>query len=125
MEQTDLFGEPARVEIDNNGVLERVANHILDVVRRNPSLTDGETVGEIERKLLISVWLDDGLRTLIPDVKQRGDITNWLRSKQCVDPETVGRARRYLQSKDLIRLPQKAIVEAERHRERIARSVKG
>ncbi len=123
-QQSDLFGEAPRVSITNNQMLAQLANHILDIVRLHPEVLDGNNVGLIDRKLMVYVWLDDGLRSLIPDVDQRAEITKWLCSKACVDPDAIGRARRYLVERDLIRVSAAAVKNAENHRERIARSVK-
>lgn len=123
-QQPDLFGESPRIHIEGNPLLAQIANHILEIARRHPEVLDGDNVGEIDRKLMIYVWLDDGLRNLIPNDDQRATITLWLRSKACVDPDAIGRARRYLVERDLMRISQTAVKNAEQHRERIARSVK-
>lgn len=124
--QKDLFGEQVySIQIEGNPLLAGVCRHILDLVSRKPELLDGETVGEIERKLFISIWLDNGLRDLIPNTDQRLAVTKWMQDpRKCIDPDVVSRARRYLVERDKIRLPAKAIQSAEQHRQRIARSVK-
>jgi hypothetical protein len=122
--QTDLFGDPARIEIRDNDLLARTANHVRDVVSRNAWLTEGDTIGEIEKKIVVAIWLDDGLRATIPNEDQRATVTAWLISKQCLDSEIIRRACRYLREHDQLRFSQKAILAGERHRERIARSVK-
>jgi hypothetical protein len=126
--QTDLFGNPLNdaptIRLENNRMLEVLANQILDLVNRNPSLLDGDDMGTIDRRLLVSVWLDNGLRELIPDVEQRAKITAWMRTKAATDPDAIGRARRLLVARDLIRVSKAAIIAAESHRERIAKSVK-
>ncbi len=125
--QTDLFGEATMPElhIDGNPMLASICRHILDLVSHDPRLLNGDTPGQVDRQLMIMIWLDDGLRALIPDIPQRKAIIEWLRDpKQCLDPDAIGRARRYLQERDMIRLSAKAVVTAENHRQRIARSVK-
>lgn len=123
----DLFGEEIEVQIniDGNPLLASICRQILEITRKRPDLLEGDTVGEIDRKLMIMIWLDNGLRSLLPDIEQRKAITDWMQNtKQCIDPEAISRARRYLQERDKIRLPAKAILNAERHRQRIAKSVK-
>ncbi len=111
------------VRLEDNKLLEGVANHILELVKRYPNLIEGKTVGEIDRKLKIAFWLET-----IKPVIHSGSIDRfieWAKNpKQCIDTETIGRARRFLLERDLIRLPSSVILDAERHRQRIARSVK-
>ncbi len=120
---TDLFGE-TRVHIPDNPTLERECNHILELVARQPELLNGTKMGEIDRKLLLAVWRDNGVREII----QRADwllFEAWaMNPKLCVDPEIVGRARRWLAEKDYIRLPQAAVQNAEQQRQRIGRSLR-
>ena len=120
---TDLFGE-TRVHIPDNPTLEREANHILELVAREPELLNGNKVGEIDRKLLLAVWKDNGVREIV----QRADwnlFETWaMTAKLCVDPEIVSRARRWLAEHDHIRLPQQAVADAERQRQRIGRSLR-
>ncbi len=122
---TDLFGEAPRISIPNNEMLANLCNHILDLVGRDPSLLDGKTVGNIDRKLMLAIWENNGLLLIV----KSGDIERFrgwaMNPKVCVDAEAISRARRYLSEKDFIRLPKTAIEQAERHRQRIARSVKG
>lgn len=121
---TDLFGE-TRITIKENPLLEGLANHILALVKARPELLDGHKVGEIDRKLMLAIWFDEGLNQILtPQLKDA--FTEWaLNEKSCPNPEAISRARRYLVERDYIRLPKQAIEDAERHRQRIARSVKG
>jgi hypothetical protein len=120
----DLFGEQ-RIRIDGNPKLEGIANHILNLYKINPNLLDGETIGEINRRVHLEILLDNGLATII----QRGSLESfkeWYLDKKS-NPDTeeeCARALRFLVSKDMVRLPSKAIQEAERQRQRIARSVR-
>ena len=120
---TNLFGEQ-RIKIDGNPLLQDLCNHILDLVKRKPELLNGNKVGNIDRQLTLSIWMEQGLWKFIPEDK-RADFEAWfMNAKHCPDEEAISRARRYLAEKDYIRLPQSAIQDAERHRQRIARSVK-
>jgi hypothetical protein len=118
----DSYDDPV-VKLEDNKLLEGIANHILDLVKHYPNLIEGKTVGEIDRKLKIAFWLES-----VKPVIQSGSIERFIEwaknSKLCVDNETISRARRFLVERDLIRLPSSVILEAERHRQRIARSVK-
>lgn len=118
-----LFGEK-HIKIDGNPLLESIANHILDLVERKPAVQDGDTMAHIDRHLALELWYDEGLGRFIPEDK-RAEFEAWFCSpKSCPDYEAITRARRYLQSMDLFRPSAKAVIDAERHRQRIARSVK-
>ena len=120
----DMFGGP-HIIINENPLLAGIANHILELVKEYPELIDGLTVGEIDRKLTLAIWFSEGLNRILTD-EQKEQFTTWaMNPKTCPDPEAISRARRYLVEKDYIRLPKQAIETAERHRQRIARSVKG
>ena len=124
MTMTNLFNEQV-IKIPGNPLLEGIANHILELVKENTTLLDGDSVGEIDRKLTLAIWFSEGLGQFIPE-DRREAFTNWfINPKNCPDDGAISRARRYLVERDLIRLPQKAIQNAERHRQRISRSVKG
>ncbi len=124
----DFFGEyydDPVVKLEDNKYLEKLSNRILGLTKRHPNLLDGDTIGEINRKVMLAVWLDNGLERQIPDKDLRRSIIEWLKNtKIAVSEENTSRAVRYLAGKDLIRLPSKAVQDAERHRQRIARSVK-
>jgi hypothetical protein len=123
MTQHDLWGEK-RIHIPENPLLEGICNHILYLTDRDKGLLDGNSVGEIDRKLTLNIWLDEGLKNFIPE-DMREAFAEWFKNpKHRPDEEAISRARRYLAERDLIRLPAKAIQSAEQHRQRIARSVK-
>ena len=123
MPATNLFGEQ-RIKIDGNPLLEGIANHILDIVQRNPQVQDGDTMAHIDRHLALLLWYDEGLGRFIPEDK-RDEFSEWFCSpKTCPDYEAITRARRYLQKQDLFRPSARAVLAAERHRQRISRSVK-
>jgi hypothetical protein len=121
---TDLFGE-TRISISGNPKLEGIANHILEIKRRVPNLLDGESIGEINRKVHLEIMLDNGLIPVI----QSGDTTKfkewYLNKKLNTDTEEeCARALRYLVEHDYCRLSSKVIQDAERQRQRISNSVK-
>lgn len=124
MTMTNLFNEQV-IKIPGNPLLEGIANHILKLVNENPEILEGDKVGEIDRKLTLAIWYDEGLGNFIPEDKRENFNTWFSDLKNCPDEEAISRARRYLAERDLIRLSQRAILEAERHKTRIARSVKG
>lgn len=119
----DLFGEK-RIRIEGNPKLEGIANHILDLYGRKPEILNGATIGEINRKVTLAVWFDDGLQQRLTSDNPVQEFINWfMDKKQCVNEEEVARALRYLSEKDYVRLPKVAIEVAEQHRKRIARSL--
>ncbi len=119
---TDLFGEQ-RIQITGNPLLEGLCNHILQLVEKDPELLNGEQVGIINRKLTLALWKDEGLRNVL-DSENMERFEGWFMNiKSCPGVEAIERAVRYLSSNDFIRLPKKAIEDAERHRQRISRSV--
>ena len=125
MPATNLFGEQ-RIKIDGNPLLEGIANHILDLIGRNPEVQgkEGDTVGTINHNVITAIWREEGLDQFIaPD--KREAFLEWIsNSRRCSDPEAISRARRHLCKLGLFRMPQSAIVSAERHRQRISRSVR-
>ena len=125
----DIFGE-TRIRIEGNPKLEGIANHILQIYKRMPEILDGDTIGQINRKVNLEIMLDNGLRNILNTAPQTELYTAfqvwYLDKKQnCDTEEETARALRYLVERDYLRLPAKAITSAEQHRERIARSVKG
>ncbi len=113
------------VKLEDNKYLEKLSNHILGLTKRHPNILDGDTIGEINRKVMLAVWLDNGLERQLPDKDTLKALLEWLKNtKVAIGEENTSRAVRFLASKDLIRLPSKAVQDAERHRQRIARSVK-
>ena len=123
MTMTNLFGEQ-RIHIEGNPKLEGIANHILELVARDPTLLEGDKVGIIDRQITLALWYEEGLNQFIPEDKREA-FANWFSDlRNCSDEEAISRARRYLVERDIIRLPQKAILNAETHRRNISRSVK-
>jgi len=116
-----LFGE-RHIKIEGNPLLEGIANHILDLVQRNPELLNGKKIGDIDKNITLALWYDEGFGRFVPEDK-RGEFEKWF-MEHCPDEEAISRARRYLAERDFIRLPQSAVQTAERHRQRISRSVR-
>lgn len=120
----NLFGEQ-RIKIDGNPKLEGIANHILNLYSHDKTLLDGGTIGEINRKIHLAMMLDNGLAKVI----LTGDIEHfrtWYLNKKAntETEEEIARALRYLSERDYLRLPKEVLINAEQHRQRIARSVK-
>jgi len=123
MTMTNLFNEQV-IKIPGNPKLEGIANRILELVQQNPDLLEGDKVGEIDRKITLALWYSEGLGRFIPEDKREA-FAGWFSDlRNCPDEEAISRARRYLAERDLIRLPQKAILNAETQRRNIARSVR-
>ncbi len=123
----NLFGEPydePRVKIEDNPLLQTTCNHLLDLTKRFPNLLDGKTVGEIDRKIMLAIWMENGVTKIVRNGSVEDFIAWAKKPKLCISEELVSRARRYLLEHDMIRINASAIQEAERHRLRIAKSVK-
>lgn len=87
-------------------------------------MLNGETVGEINRKVTLEVMLDSGLVPIIKSGNTENFKSWFLDKKQCPTEEEIARALRYLVERDYLRLPSKVIVAAEQNRQRISRSVR-
>jgi hypothetical protein len=122
--QTDLFDEP-HVTLDKNPTLEKAVNHLLILLQRNPDLLNGESVKEINGKVVAEFWLDEGLRTILID-HTNDRIEAFKKFMQtCTGSDVIERAlRQIVNTMDLYRLPAKVIQKAERDRVRISRSFK-
>lgn len=120
----DLFGDP-RVTIPDNPTLERAANIVMRLVQKNPSLLDGNRVGDIDRKLRVAAWMEQGLNEILnPD--QVESFEKWAADpKKCVDTELLRRARQWLVQQDHIRLSATALKDAERQRSRVTGLMRG
>ena len=123
MTMTNLFNEQV-IKIPGNPKLEGIANRILELVGQNPTLLEGDKVGVIDRKITMALWYAEGLGQYIPEDKREAFAEWFCDLRNCPDEEAISRARRYLAERDLIRLPQKAILNAEKQRQNISRSVK-
>ena len=122
MRQTDLFKEP-RVMIPDNKPLEEAANLILYLVKYNPALLDGETMGEIDRAIMAEAWIDAGLLKNVADELAFRLFIGGLPA--CYDTDVLRRARRWLLEHDEIRVSKEAILNAERQKAKIASSMRG
>ncbi len=101
----EYYDEPV-VDIKDNEYLARLSNQILDLKKKYPNLFDGDTIGEINRKVMLAVWLDNGLEREITDRALLKSLIEWLKNtKIAISEENTSRAVRYLASRDLIRLP--------------------
>lgn len=123
MNQTDLFGEK-RISINGNPFLETIANHILELIGRNPSLLDGGKMGDINRKITLAIYFDSGLAQVLQSGSKEM-FSEWFMNRKGVPTEEeIARALRYLVQHDYCRLPAGVIRQSEIDRQRIARSVK-
>ena len=64
MTMPTLFGEN-HIKIEDNPLLEGIANHILDLVAHDQNLIKGKTVGEINNKLMRAIWEDEGVSQVL------------------------------------------------------------
>lgn len=120
-EQKDLFNEP-HITIKDNVVLEKACNRLLLMYQRDASLFDGDSMGQITRRLYAEILWEDGLQKLIPNDKKGEYVTAMLKMPES---DVITRALRYCTNTiDAIRLPARAIQEAERMRARIAGSMR-
>jgi len=117
---TNLFGEQ-RITIQGNPLLQDIANHVYQIYQREPSIVNGKSVGEIYRRITLAVYFENGL-SLVLKTASKDDFTDWFMSAHT--EEEIARAIRWLREHDYIRFPENVVVTAERHRQRIARSVK-
>ncbi len=118
--QTDLFSEP-HIQIKDNQVLERACNRLLLMCQQHPELLNGNSVGEIDRRIYAEILWEDGIHHLIPSDKKTEFINVVQRTQES---DVYSRGRRWLAEKDLIRLPAKAVQDAERMRSRISGALK-
>ena len=120
----DFFGEEHRIEISDNKYLANLCNEILELQKRYQTIFTGDTMAEINRKVMLGLWLERGLKNQIPETYLR-PLIEWLKnSKIAVSEENSSRALRYLVSHNQVNLPAKVIIESERHRQRLERSFK-
>jgi hypothetical protein len=122
-QQVDLFGEK-RISIPDNPTLEKVATMILNLSDHYPEMFDGNTIGEVDRKIREVVWLENGLYKILTDDGDRVKaFEKWNASpQQCVDPDLLTRARRELVSKGIVRLKASAVKQGDREMHRLSRS---
>ena len=118
--QTDLLGNP-RISIKDNAVLENACNRLLLMVKNNPELLDGDTMGEIDRKLYAEILWQDCFAKLISPEKKRVFIDAMIKAPE---GDIFTRARRELLSRDLIRVSTKAVQSGERFRARISSAMR-
>ncbi len=112
---TDLFGKP-RIQIRDNAVLERAANRLFIMCQKTPELLDGDSMGQIDRRIYAEILWEDAFKELIkPDRKQV--FIDAVMKVQESDVYT--RARRYLLEHDIIRLKPSVIKKAEQMRSMI------
>jgi hypothetical protein len=120
--QTDLFGEEREVvKIKDNGVLEKACNRLLQMTKYDPELLNGNTMGEIDRRIFAEILWEDCFQNLIKPERKQIFIDAMLKAPE---QDVYTRARRELLSRDLIRVSSEAIKSGERYRARIAGAMK-
>lgn len=117
----DLFNEN-RIRIKGDNYLNAIAQHIYDLYERDKSLTQGESIGEINRKIHLAVMMDSGLSRILSGDNVKENFSEWYLTKQCVTEEETARALRGLTSAGIINLPKNVVLKAEQHKTRIASS---
>ncbi len=119
--QTDLMGNP-RISIKDNPVLENACNRLLIMVKNDPELVKGDTMGTIDRRIYAELLWEDCFKTLIDPAKKHVFVKALTKAPES---DVFTRARRELLSRNLLPgVSPKAIVDAERHRARIAEAMK-
>jgi len=123
---TDLFGQPIggyvntsrpMMHIKGNETLERWCGKLLELIRANPEVLNGDTVGEVDENIFIAMAWEMVFKELV--AAERKQVFEAAMRK--VPPqELLGRARRELQSRDYIRLSSKAVKSGEQFRARIS-----
>jgi len=109
----DLFGED-RVDIPGNTTLATMANIIVGLTKMDPTLLDGSSINEIDKKLRLAVWKEQGLVKVLGDRMEAFE--EWFNNAPFIDPEIIRRTRQYLVQHDFIRLSAEAVRDAERKR---------
>jgi hypothetical protein len=113
--------EPPKVQITGNETLANACNRLLLMVERDPTLLNGDSFGQIDRRIFGEILWEDGLNQLIPSDKKQ-EFLNTI--QKCPESDVFTRARRELLARDLIRVNSKAIKSAEQFRSRIASSMR-
>ncbi len=120
----DLWGTAipeTNVQIEGNYLLENTANRIVALTKQFPNLLAGNTMQEIDRKLLLAIWHESGLKDYLGSWDS---FSEWVKSDKFVDQDTVTRARRFLLQHDKIRVSAMAVRDAEQKRQRTERSLR-
>jgi hypothetical protein len=113
-----LFGERT-VSIPDNPTLAVQCNHLLRLTDKDKSLLDGESMGMIDRKLMVAVYEDNGLKAAA-SLGYEALEEFLMDSKRAPSPDTISRARRWLLEHDYLRVSQKALKDAFNQEKRLA-----
>lgn len=129
--QSDLFGQPVggyintgrpMMKIPGNEILERWCGKVLELIRANPELIEGDTTGRVDENIFIAVAWETVFKDLVaPERKKAFEDA----MRKVPTQETLGRARRFLQERDYIRLSSKAVKSGEQFRARISGAMGG
>ncbi len=118
----DLFGEPECIHVKGDSYLNKIARHIYDLWERDHSLSSGNSMGEINRKIHLAIMLDSGLSNILNGQNIKENFTKWYLSKEYPTEEETARAIRALVNDGLISIPKAVIVKSEQFRNRISQS---
>ena len=118
--QDNLFGEKI-IRIKGDDYLNKIAQHIYDLVTREPELLEVTTnkMGDINRKIQFAMMCDNGLLPILQS-GNKDKFKTWFLSDDCPTEEETARATRGLIESDYIRLPAKVIKRSEDLKHRIA-----
>lgn len=108
----DLFGEK-RITIKDNPRLELIANHVYKLVSQKPELLTGKKVGEINRKVALALYFDNGLENILK-IGTKEAFSEWF-MKQYTQEE-IARATRELILNNYIHIDPQIIRQSERDR---------
>jgi len=124
MAMPDMFGEK-RIQIKGDAYLNKIAQHIYDLVNREPELLNGESTGEINRRVHLAMMYDSGLANILSGSGNKlADFKQWYLAKNCATEEETARALRAMLSDDIIRLPASVIKKSEQFKSRISSSMR-
>ena len=126
MEQTDMFGEK-RVSIPDNPTLQKTVELILRLYKHYPHMFDGNTISEIDRNIQFIVWQESGLYDILKiDTfgERLSSFEKWYKDpSKCTNAEVLSRSRRYIVESGIVNISRNAILDGERHRQRITKSL--
>ena len=117
MEQQDLFGAKRFVELHDNPTLQKMAERVYAMYEADKTISNGDSVGQIDRKICALVWLDDGLNNLIHSDQKEEFLKIMAKASEA---EVITRARRWLTEKNYLPLPAPVIRKSEQQRMRIS-----
>jgi hypothetical protein len=119
----NMFGEKV-IRIKGDDYLNKIAQHIYDLVNRKPEILTGDSIGNINRKIHLEMMFDSGLIPILTKAQCFAEFRQFYLSKACPTEEECARATRGLIEADLIRLPASIIKKSEQFKSRISSSMR-